>query len=154
VKLAFDSNILAYLARLFRAPGDVAKREAVKSLLLRLPDSVERIVPFQVLGECYAVMLRFGYSRERCRDILLDWTDDFQIVASSDAAFMSAIELATDHKLQFWDALIMGVAVEAGCTLLLSEDLQPGFSWRGVKVINPLAETLDERLVRILDAPQ
>jgi predicted nucleic acid-binding protein len=150
VRLAFDSNILLYLARVLRVPEDAAKREAVKSLLRHLDENVIRAVPFQVLGECFNVMLRFGYSRGQCREILRDWTDDFQTLASSDAAFMSAIDFATAHKWQFWDALIINVAAEAGCQFLVSEDLQPGFTWRGVTVVNPFATPLDRRLSRLL----
>lgn len=119
-----------------------------------LRTDVTIVVPYQAFGEAYRVMLRFGYSRSRCRETLLDWAEAFATAESSSAAFVSAIDLATDHKLQFWDALIISVAAEAGCALLLSEDLQPGFSWHGATVVNPLAETLDERLVRLLDAPQ
>ena len=32
------------------------------------------------------------------------------------------------------------VAADAGCRLLLSEDLQDGFTWRGVTVVDPFAD--------------
>jgi len=41
-----------------------------------------------------------------------------------------------------WDALILSVAAENRCRLLLSEDLQDGFTWRGVTVANPFAMPL------------
>jgi predicted nucleic acid-binding protein len=41
--------------------------------------------------------------------------------------------------------------VENHCRLLLSEDLQQGFVWRGVSVVNPLAESADPLLTRFLD---
>jgi predicted nucleic acid-binding protein len=154
VRVAFDSNILLYLALVPRVAEDRPKAEKVETLLLDFSEIVTRVVPFQVLGECYQVMLRTGYTREKCQAVVREWMYGFEAVASSDTAFANALDLATDHKLQFWDALILSVAVEAGCALLLSEDLQPGFTWRGVTVVNPLAETLDERLVRILDAPK
>jgi predicted nucleic acid-binding protein len=52
---------------------------------------------------------------------------------------VAAADLAVDHKLSIWDAVIMAAAAEAGCRLLLSEDLQEGFTWRGVTVANPFA---------------
>ena len=153
MRVAFDSNILLYLALVSRVAEDQRKIAQIENLLIELPDTVIRVVPYQVLGECQHVMTRYGYSREKCRTILFDWMNNFETFASSEAAFMAAIDLATDHKLQFWDALIINVAAEAGCTLLLSEDLQPGFAWRGLTIVNPFAETLDERLVRILNTP-
>jgi len=38
------------------------------------------------------------------------------------------------------DAIILAAAADSGCRLLLSEDLQDGFSWRGVTVTNPCAK--------------
>jgi len=34
---------------------------------------------------------------------------------------------------------MISVASETGCRLLLSEDLQDGFTWRGVTIANPFA---------------
>lgn len=49
----------------------------------------------------------------------------------------AAVDLATVHQISIWDAVILAAAVQAGCRLLLSEDLQHGFSWGGVTVVNP-----------------
>lgn len=53
---------------------------------------------------------------------------------------LAATDLALDHGLAIWDAVIFAAAAEVGCRLLLSEDLQDGFTWRGVSVVNPFAE--------------
>lgn len=39
--------------------------------------------------------------------------------------------------LSWWDALIVAAARDAGCELLLSEDLQEGQRIAGVEVVNP-----------------
>ena len=52
---------------------------------------------------------------------------------------LAATELATDHQLSIWDAVILAVASQAGCRLLLSEVLQDGFTWGGVTVVSPFA---------------
>lgn len=150
MKVAFDSNILLYSANVLRNAEDQRKRKSVEKLLLAFPETVALTVPFQVLGECYQVMMRYGYPRERCHAIVLDWVANFETAASSETAFFSAFDLSTDHKLQFWDALILSVAAEAGCSLLLSEDMQEGFSWRGVTIVDPFAPILDRRLSKLL----
>lgn len=38
----------------------------------------------------------------------------------------------------------------ARCDLLLSEDLQDGFAWRGVTVTNPFGSAPDPRIVNLL----
>jgi len=49
----------------------------------------------------------------------------------------AAVELARDHGLSFYDALIVASARAAGCTTLLSEDMQHGRSFDGVTILNP-----------------
>jgi len=70
---------------------------------------------------------------------IMSWADSFEVADSSWSSFQSTIDLAIDHGLQIWDALIMAVAAENHCRLLLSEDLQNGFTWRGLTVVNPFA---------------
>lgn len=52
---------------------------------------------------------------------------------------LSAIDLTRLHTVSFWDALIVRAALGAGCKVLFSEDLQPGRSLNGLKIINPFA---------------
>ena len=46
---------------------------------------------------------------------------------------------------------MLNVAAEAGARLVLTEDMQPGFSWRGVRIVNPLADSVDPLLEQLLD---
>ena len=64
---------------------------------------------------------------------------------------MLAADLATDHQLSIWDALIMAVSDKAGCRLLLSEDLQEGFTWGGLTVTNPFSSPMHELLSALLN---
>ena len=54
---------------------------------------------------------------------------------------VSAIDLATDHQIGIWDAVVLAAAAESDCRLVLSEDLKDGFIWRGVTVTNPFASS-------------
>lgn len=150
MRFALDSNVLLYAARAWKTEDDEVKANRLDSVLFAVVDNAQIVVPLQALGECYQVMGRYGFARELRREIIRDWVAQFQAVASSEGSFTSAFELATLHKLQFWDALIMNVAAEAGCDLLLSEDLQPGFAWRGLTVANPFADPLDRKLQRAM----
>jgi len=60
------------------------------------------------------------------------------------------MDLVVDHRFQVWDALIMAVAAENHCRLLLSEDLHNGFIWRGVTVVNPFASPTSLLLDKVL----
>jgi predicted nucleic acid-binding protein len=49
----------------------------------------------------------------------------------------SALELASRDGLSFYDALIVAAAIEAGCDVLFSEDLQHGRMFGKLVVNNP-----------------
>jgi predicted nucleic acid-binding protein len=48
-----------------------------------------------------------------------------------------ALDLARDHSLSFYDALIVSAARDAGCQVLFSEDLQHGQRFDGLTIMNP-----------------
>jgi predicted nucleic acid-binding protein len=81
---------------------------------------------------------------------LLAWSDAFGVIDTSSATMHAAADLAADHRLGIWDSVIFAAAAEAGCRLLLSEDLQEGFTWRGVTVTNPFAPARHKLLEALL----
>ena len=60
------------------------------------------------------------------------------------------MDLGVAHPLASWDALVLNVAAAGRARPLLTDDLQPGFSRRGVRVANPLVEPLDPLLPQVL----
>jgi predicted nucleic acid-binding protein len=48
-----------------------------------------------------------------------------------------ALDLHVLHGLAFYDALIVQAAIVSGCQQLLSEDMQHGASFGGVRLLNP-----------------
>ena len=133
--VALDTNILAYAEGL----NGRAMEGTARALVARLvPEST--LLPVQTLGELYAVLVRKGRrSRQKARDAVLKWGDTFPIIETSSPVLVQAMELSAAHQLAFWDAVVLSSAADANCRLLLSEDLQDGFTWSGVTVVNPFA---------------
>ena len=52
---------------------------------------------------------------------------------------VAALKIREDHRLNFWDALIIASAASAGCKTLYTEDLNSGQTIAGVKVVDPFA---------------
>ena len=75
--------------------------------------------------------------------------DACETPASDLRAMQTALSLVADHKLQYWDALIICAAAEAGCVLLFSEDMQHGFSARGLTIVNPFADPTHPKLTAL-----
>lgn len=48
-----------------------------------------------------------------------------------------AIETSQRYAIAYWDALIVAAAEQAGCTRMLSEDLNSGQTYNGVVAFNP-----------------
>jgi predicted nucleic acid-binding protein len=128
-----------------------ARREAALALIRRLPQEAA-VVPAQVLGELFNVLVRNGgKSRADARDALLSWRDALLVVETSPEIMVAATDLATDHHFSIWDAVILSAASRSGCRLLLSEDLQEGFTWAGVTVVNPFASPQHALLQALLE---
>lgn len=52
-----------------------------------------------------------------------------------------AAPAGASHCIGFWDTVILASASEDGCRLLLTEDLQEGFTWNGVTVTTHFAKS-------------
>jgi len=135
VKVAFDTNILAYA----EGVNDEGKRNIALELVRGLPQEAA-VIPVQALGELFNVLVRkAGRSHTDARNALLAWCDAFATVETTPEVMLTASDLATDHRFGIWDAVVLAAASHAGCRLLLSEDLQDGFTWGGVTIVNPFA---------------
>lgn len=135
MRVALDTNVLAYA----EGVNGAEQRSSALDLVQRLPQEAT-VIPVQVLGELFNVLVRkAGKSRAKAREALLSWRDTFPVIETSPGIMLAAADLATDHQFGIWDAVILTAASEANCRLLLSEDLQEGFTWGGVTVVNPFA---------------
>jgi predicted nucleic acid-binding protein len=149
VKVALDTNILAYA----EGTNGVEMRDKALDLLQRLPAG-SVVLPTQVLGELFNVLvLKAKRPAASARTAILGWRDAFALSETSASVMVNAVDLATDHRLRIWDAVILAATTEAGCRLLLSEDLQDGFTWQGVTVTNPFGPTPDPLLAVVLGQP-
>jgi predicted nucleic acid-binding protein len=135
VRLALDTNVLAYA----EGVNGAARKKSALEIIAKLPVG-STFLPVQVLGELFHVLVRkAGRPPERARAAILSWQDAFPLIETSPAILIAGADLAARHSLSIWDAVIFAAAAAAGCRLLLSEDLQPGFTWNGVTVANPFS---------------
>lgn len=146
IAAALDTNVLVYAEGL---NGDARGRRALDVVERLTPDTT--FIPAQALGELYHVLVRkASWNRDRAERAVLAWGDAFPIVETSAGVMLSALTLSRDHQFGVWDAIILASAAEARCRVLLSEDLQDGFSWSGVTVVNPFGSTPNVLLERLL----
>lgn len=148
MRVALDTNILAYA----EGVNGAAMKETALELVEKLPEGAA-LLPVQTLGELFNLLVRkAGRAPAKARRAILNWQDAYPLIETSGEVMLAAADLATDHQLSIWDAVILSAAAEAGCRLLLSEDLQEGFTWKGVTVTNPFATPKHELLAALLAA--
>jgi predicted nucleic acid-binding protein len=132
VSAFFDTNILVYAQQ---ADGKADRARALFAVGGKLS--------VQVLNEFTAVARR--KQRKDWREIAEAISDVLAVVDPPLALTLdlhtSARALAEEHRLSFYDALIVASAIEAGCDLLYSEDMQPGRTIGGLSIINPFLES-------------
>jgi predicted nucleic acid-binding protein len=145
MRAALDTNILVYAQR----HGD--QRRVSRALEILATLNIELVVSTQVIGELFNVLSRkFRLEPVAVRQAIESWSRTCEIVASPRQVMFRAMQLAMDHQFQIWDAFILESAVEAECQILLSEDMQHGFFWSGLTVINPFSDPVHPMLARAL----
>jgi predicted nucleic acid-binding protein len=128
VSAFLDTNILVY------AQQTGAKAHVSQKLLAK-----GGMISAQVLNELVNVLHRkldtSWTDIERVLDDISNVLDPALPVTA--ATNRTAVALARDHVLHFYDALIVASAIEAGCDTLFSEDLQHGRRFGGLRIVDP-----------------
>lgn len=65
----------------------------------------------------------------------------WRVVENTKDLFRRSLELQQNHQLSYWDALIVAAAQRSQAMELWTEDLNPGQSFDGLVVVNPLINT-------------
>jgi predicted nucleic acid-binding protein len=132
VSAFFDTNILVYAQQ---ADGKADRARAL------FADGGKLSV--QVLNEFVAVSRR---KQRRSWAEIAEAIDDVLTMVDPPLALTHDVhrvarEFAEEHRISFYDALIVASAIEAGCDILYSEDMQHGRSIGGLAIVNPFLES-------------
>ena len=143
-----DTNVLVYSADV----SEPSKRATAKQLLREALASKSLVLSTQVLQEFYVNVLRkrLLLPAEAGEAVRL-WAES-TVVGTTPGLVLQAVELHQRYRLSFWDAMIVQAAVEAGCTLLYTEDLQHGQKIAGVEIVNPFVHEVHEEPAAYLHA--
>jgi predicted nucleic acid-binding protein len=131
-KAFLDTNILVYAFS-----NDAAKAPVAEAIL-----SAGGVISVQVFNEFANVCLK---------KLKLDWKEieerlgivrvlAGEVVPLTVDLHEKAVILARDHKLAFYDALILASAHCLGCSRLLTEDLHHGLVLNNLRVENPFLQ--------------
>jgi predicted nucleic acid-binding protein len=125
-RFTLDTNLLVYSVD----QGEAVKHPLAAQILLAAPH-VDCWLTLQALSEFY-----WAISRKRIMPLseaaaqIDDWLIYFPTASASSGAVQASVAHAVAGPASYWDALLVATAAEAGCTLILTEDLQDGATLR------------------------
>jgi predicted nucleic acid-binding protein len=127
--IALDTNILVY-----GHSGDDRKKQVGRSLLKAAP-----VISSQVISEYLNVMQRV-FKKEK--NALIQTTALLLRKCTIKPIILSTVELAADligrYDFQLFDGIIVASALESGCNILYSADMQDGLIVeKTLTIVNP-----------------
>ena len=129
----FDTNVLVYSDDK-AAP---AKQRRALDLLAQHRRAGTGVVSLQVLQEYFVTVTRKLRVDARVARRKVELLAEFDVAFPEVADILAAIDLHRLHGFSFWDALVLRAAKQAGCSVLLSEDMQDAREIDGVRIVNP-----------------
>ena len=130
-----DTNVLVYS----RDTTEAEKHAIASDIMRRLWQDRSGVISTQVCSEFYVTVTRKldpGLSPEEAWediDALLAWNP----VPVDAPCIRVARHVELRYGLSWWDSLIIAACSQAGCTEILSEDLNPHQEYLGIRVMNP-----------------
>lgn len=131
-----DTNVFLYLYDVGEPAKSRMATQAMRSL-----ESGDVVLSTQVLQEFYwnaTRKLEPAVSPERAARVVAELAT-YLVVQIDVPLILAAIARSESGQIAMWDALIVESALSAGCERLLSEDLQHGHQFDGLRVENPFA---------------
>lgn len=135
-KFFLDTNIFVYS---FDATAP-AKAAIARRLIHSVLQSQNGVVSYQVVQEFFNVALRrFAQPMNHAdaEQYLNSVLRPLLRIHSSAGLFAEALTLQSTAGLSWYDSIIVASAIQAGCTHLLTEDLQHGQRFGLLRVMNP-----------------
>ncbi len=118
-RVFLDTNILIYAY----SKDEIAKQNVANSMLEVHGENI--VISKQVVNELVNVLLKkFKLSSAAIENAILELDTFFPIADFDLKTQIKALHLKERYNFQYYDALIVATALENGCTILLSEDMQ------------------------------
>ncbi len=132
-KVGLDTNVLVYAV-----DADAGEKHETARRLIESLYTSGSVIPLQALGEFYASVSRKRIaSLETANEAVRLWITTFEVVPGILDDLHDGAAAIGRYALSFWDAHLCATVRRAGCTVLLTEDMQDGAEIGGVRIMNP-----------------
>lgn len=127
--IAVDTNVLVYL----HDSSDARKRNIAENILAENPK-----IPSQVISEYLNVTKRIlSLSKTELVSQCAELLKDCEIINVSCETLINSVTLIQKYDFQIFDSIIVAASLEAGCTILYSEDMQHNMVINNLIILNP-----------------
>ena len=129
-----DTNVLLYSVSTI--PEEADKTRKAQALLANRDIGLS----VQVLQEFYVQATRASRAEPLTHDEAMGFIRAWRRFPTQEltlAVVDDALALKARFQVSYWDAAIIAAARASGCTEVLSEDLNDGQDYGGVRVVNP-----------------
>ena len=128
-----DTNILLYAYDL-----DIPAKRAVALRLVEQGWTApgDTAISVQVLQELHVNLAKRGVSQTEATRIVRDFAD-WPVVDNTLELLQAALDEQARWKISLWDSLILAAARASGASDLITEDLNHGQDFGGIRVLNP-----------------
>lgn len=131
-----DTNILVYA----HDGGAGSRHNRSVELLARLFEEGAGALSIQVLAEFYAAATgKLAMKSEEAESVIADLAS-WIVHRPNHTDVLKAVRLHRRYKIQWWDAMILTSALESGCSVLWTEDLNDGQRFSTLTVRNPFRD--------------
>jgi predicted nucleic acid-binding protein len=141
-KFFLDTNIFVYSFDAHASGQAPAKAKVAVDLVDRAVETRQGIVSYQVVQEFFNVATRrfsIPLTPAESEQYLTIVFRPLVGVHSSTALYFEALHLRAEHRIPWYDSLIVAAAMEADCSVLYSEDFQNGREFGNLRVVNPFS---------------
>ncbi len=135
-KAFIDTNILVYAAD----GSDIVKRDTARGLIAELTDSGRAVISTQVMQEFFNVAVKKLQMSKNAALEILKTLYTVETISTTRETVLQAIDFSINYQYSIWDSLILAAAIDAGCRIVYSEDLNDGQIIEGVEIKNPFQE--------------
>ncbi len=129
-----DSNVIIYIFD--RSAPDKSQR--ARELVYGLLQDGTGCISYQVVQETLNVVGRIlGPESDEVSQLLDEILLPLWQIDPSESLYRSGLQIQARYGFSFYDSLMVAAALEAGCTILYSEDMQDGQRIEGLTIRNP-----------------
>ena len=134
--ISADTNVFVYAAD----DGDRSGKQAIAGVVVAALAQQRQPIALQVVGELQNALRRrlrlpSHLAMQQARNIFSLFPNFPYDADCVDVA----LAYAAAGRFSYWDALLLSSCARAGVDVLLSEDMQDGVGFSGVRVVNPFS---------------